>query len=140
MYSDPVQWVRIRHRVTAGESIRSVSRAEGVSRNTVRKMLRHDQPSRYVRPRRSTLISDYEHSINAMLAEDEVRPQCKRRSIAAMFRLLRDQHGYDGAYDRVRRYCRRVQVPEINLVVRPAGDMGAIGSLTIVRAPRVYRL
>jgi hypothetical protein len=140
MRNDPVQWARIRHRVADGESIRGVSRAEGICRNTVRKMLRRDQPSRYVRPRRSTLVSHYERSIDAMLAEDEVRPQCERRSIATIFRSLRDHHGYGGSYDSVRQYCRSVQVPQINFVVRPVGDVGSIDSLTIMRAPRAYRL
>src|SRR5271154_1040626 len=98
MHNDPVQWGRIRHRVANGETIRGVSREEGISRNTVRKMLRGDQPSRYVRPRRSTLVSFYEGLIDAMLAEDEARPQCERRSVAAIFRSLRDHHGYDGSY------------------------------------------
>ena len=111
MHNDPVQWARIRHRVADGESIRGVSRAEGIGRNTVRKMLRRDQSSRYVRPRRSTLVSHYERSIDAMLAEDEARPQCERRSVAAIFRSLRDYHGYGGSYDSVCRYCRSVQVP-----------------------------
>ena len=141
MLNDPVQWARVRQRVADGESIRAVSRAEGICRNTVRKMLRRDQPSLYVRPRGSTLVSDYEHGISAMLAEDEARPQCERRSVAAIFRPLRDHHGYGGSYDSVRRYCRSVQVPQINFVVRPAGDiLGSIDSLTIVRTPRAYRL
>ena len=75
-----------------------------------------------------------------MLAEDEVRPQCERQSVAAIFRLLRDHHGYGGSYDSVHRYCRRVQVHKVNFVVRPVGDIGSIDSLTIVRAPRAYQL
>lgn len=140
MHNDPVQWARVRRRVADGESIRGVSRAEGICRNTARKMLRRDQPSRYVRPRRSTLVSHYERTIDAMLAEDEARPQCERRSVAAIFRSLRDHHGYGGSYGSVRRYCRSVQVPQINFVVRPTGDIGSIDSLTIVRTPRAYRL
>jgi len=62
------------------------------------------------------LINDYERLIDAMLVEDDARPQCERRGIAAIFRLLRDQHGYGGGYDSVRRYCRSVQVPEIDVV------------------------
>jgi transposase len=140
MHYDPVRWARIRRRLADGESIRGVSRTEGISRNTVRKMLRCDQPSRYVRPRRSTLVSHCERSIDTMLAEDEARPQCERRSVAAIFRSVRDHHGYCGSYDSVRRYCRSVQVTQIDFVIRPAGDIGSIDSLTIVRAPRAYRL
>ena len=64
MYTDPVRWARIRRHVfTDGKLIRVVSQAEGVSRHTVRKILRCDKPSRYVRAKRSTLISDYEYLI-----------------------------------------------------------------------------
>lgn len=103
-------------------------------------MLRSDKPSRYVRAKQPILISDYERSIDAMLIEDEARPQCERRGIAIIFRILRDQHGYGGSYDRVRRYCRSVQVPEINFAVQPSGDAESIERLTIVRMPRAYRL
>lgn len=140
MYNDPVQWARVKRRVAKGESIRGVSRAEGISRNTVRKMLRNDRPSRYVRSRRLTSVSPYERLIDTMLSEDEVRPQCDRRSVAAIFRTVRDHHGYVGSYDCVRRYCRSVQVPQINFVVRPAGEIGSLSSLSIARAPRSYRL
>ena len=92
MHNDLVQWARIRHRVADGESIRGVSRAAGICCNTVRKMLRRDQPSRYVRLRQSTLVSHYERSIDAILAKDETRPQCERRSVTTIFRYLRDQH------------------------------------------------
>ncbi|OYW45009.1 MAG: hypothetical protein B7Z36_05705 [Novosphingobium sp. 12-63-9] len=141
MHTDPGLWTRVRRRVFGGgESIRGVSQAEGLSRNTVRKMLRRDKPPRYVRAKQPTLINDYERLIDAMLVEDDARPQCERRGIAAIFRLLRDQHGYGGGYDSVRRYCRSVQVPEIDVVVRPIGDLGSIKRLTIVRTPRAYQL
>jgi hypothetical protein len=140
MHTDPVQWARIRRRVDSGESIRGVSQSERLSRNTVRKMLRSDKPCRYYRAKQPTLITVYERSIDAMLLEDEARSQCERRSMAAIFRILRDQHGYGGGYDRVRRYCRSVQVPAINLAVQPCGDIGSIERLTIVRMPRTYRL
>lgn len=141
MHTDPVLWNRVRRRVFGGgKSIRSASQAEGLSRNTVRKMLRRDKPPRYVRAKQPTLINDYERLIDAMLVEDDARPQCERRGIAAIFRLLRDQHGYGGGYDSVRRYCRSVQVPEIDVVVRPIGDLGSIKRLTIVRTSRAYQL
>ena len=48
MYSNPHQWKRIRTRVLIGEeSIRAVARHEGMSRNTIRKMLAHDSPPGY---------------------------------------------------------------------------------------------
>jgi transposase len=141
MHIDPVEWSRIRRRVLiAGESIRSVSRAEGLSRNTVRKILRCDKPSRYVRAKQPTSISGYERLVDFMLAADEAQLPSKRLSIAAIFRLLRDEHDYSGGYSSVRRYCRSVQVPELNLVIRPVGDVGSIDSLIIAKTQRTYRL
>ncbi|WP_176590696.1 IS630 family transposase [Sphingobium sp. EM0848] len=140
MYKDPAQWARIRRRVAEGEAIRQVSRAEGINRKTVRKILRTEHPLKFVRPKRLTLVSHYEGLIDLMLSEDETRPQCDRRSVAAIFRAIRDQHGYVGSYDCILRYCRSVQVPQINFVVRPTAGCGSINSLSITRAPRAYRL
>lgn len=45
MYSNPYQWRRIRKRVLVfGESIRAVAKKEGMSRNTLRKILAHESP------------------------------------------------------------------------------------------------
>lgn len=141
MYTDPIQWARIRNSILAdGQSIRGAAKAEGLSRNTVRKMLRFDQPARNTSARGSTLVSDFEVSIDVILTEDDARPQRERRSIASIFRLLRDSHGYQGSYDSIRRYCRSKQAPQVNFVVRPNGKLGSIESLEIVRLPRVYRL
>jgi transposase len=141
MYTDPVQWSDVRRRVLVkGQSIREVSRSEGLSRKTVRKMVRQEKPRRYVRTERPTLISDYRRLIDTMLNEDDARMQRDRRSAAAIFRSLRDEHGYVGGYSAVRRYCRSVQVPHVDLDVRAAGGQDTIDSLTIVRTARTYRL
>ena len=56
MYSNPKQWAEIRMRVLVkGESIRSVTRSERMSRNTVKKILRLESPPGYDRSRRSSL-------------------------------------------------------------------------------------
>ena len=48
MYSNGHQWKRIRRRVLVDkESIRFVAKTEGMSRNTVRKILEHEFPPRY---------------------------------------------------------------------------------------------
>lgn len=140
MYTNPNEWARIRHRVIEGESIRKVAKDERISRSTIRKMVRSERPSKYVRPKRQSPISAHEGVIEAMLAEDEDQPQRDRRSAVAIFRALRDHHGYIGSYDSVRRYCRRVQVPQIDLVVRPSAEAGLIKGLRVSIAPRVYRL
>ena len=48
MYRDVVQWTGIRRRILrGGSSIRQVVRETGLSRNTVRKMLKHPLPKLY---------------------------------------------------------------------------------------------
>ncbi|MGF6303340.1 lambda repressor-like predicted transcriptional regulator [Paraburkholderia sp. WC7.3d] len=50
MYAHIQQRKRIRARVvTRGESLRSVAQAEGISRNTARKMVRYELPPGYRR-------------------------------------------------------------------------------------------
>jgi transposase len=50
MYSNPAQWRRLKERVLVrGESIRSVAKREGMSRNTLKRLLALDAPPRYMR-------------------------------------------------------------------------------------------
>jgi hypothetical protein len=136
MHTDPAQWSDIRRRVLVdGEPIRGVARSDGLSRNTVRKMLRHDRLPKYIRASSPTLITGWERKIDAILIEEDTRPQRERRSVAAIFRLLRDDHSYVGGYGSVRRYCMDVRIPEINLTVRTAGVIGPTDSLTITEGP-----
>ena len=141
MITDPKRWSRIRRRILVdGESIKGVARSERLSRNTVQRILRHEHPTRYMRPKRLAPISEFEDLIHSMLKEDETRPQRERRSVAAIFRSIRDTHEYTGSYDTVRRCCRCLQVPEDTFVIRPPGDSDPIESLSIERSPRAYRL
>jgi transposase len=58
MYTDIAHWNRVRARVMKrGESTRSVAATEGISRNTVRKMLRFEQPPGYRRTAANSLKS-----------------------------------------------------------------------------------
>ena len=140
MYTDPILWTRIRKRRAKGEPIKRISQAEGISRNVVRKILRYEKPIAYARAKGPVSTSAYESLIIAMLAEDSIRPQSQRRSVASIFRLLREEHGYGGGYGGVRRFCLSVQVPQINLVANLTGGTGSIETLTIINAPRAYRI
>ncbi|MDP3087605.1 MAG: IS630 family transposase [Methylotenera sp.] len=49
MYKNAKQWARVRDRIFFyGDSIRHVAESEGMSRNTVRKMLKHAHPPGYI--------------------------------------------------------------------------------------------
>jgi transposase-like protein len=69
MYSNPVHWQRLRERVLVrGESIRSVARREGMSRNTLKRLLTLDAPPRYSRgnqPNTSPVLKSVQPTISA---------------------------------------------------------------------------
>ena len=141
MYTDAVQWADVRRRVISEQqSIRSVCRDLGISRKTVRKMIRNEAPGKYTRPARDSAISPHRQSIDAILSEDESRPQRERRNVASIYRHLKAEQGYAGGYSAVSRYCRRVHLPRIRVDVRVAGTAETIDSITVARTHRTYRL
>jgi len=141
MHTDPVQWSRIRKLVLAeGQSIRGVARSQHLSRSTVRKMLRQEQPAQYRRPIRLAVIAPYASAIDAMLTEDEVKPQQERRTMKAVYESLRDQHGYPGCYDAVCRQCRKAQTSSVKIAVRASEIDAPSPRLAFARVSRAYQL
>jgi len=63
-------WAEIRrlHRAE-GVPIKEIARRLGVARNTVRKALASDQPPRYQRPPRGSIVDPFEPQIRALLAQ-----------------------------------------------------------------------
>ncbi len=141
MYTDPDQWAAIRNRVVVnGESIRGVAKLEGLSRPTIRKMIRQQRPKHYVRTPVSKTIDEHAGFIDAILREGDARPPGQCRSVAAIYRLLRDERGYEGSYSSVRRYCHSVCLPRVVWKVRPTIAAGAIDALIVSQASKTYVL
>lgn len=140
MHTDPVQWSRIRKLVLIeGQSIRGVARSQRLSRTVVRKMLMQEQPAKYRRPCRPAAITPYVSTINSMLTEDEAKPQRERRTMKAVYESLRDQHGYLGSYDALRRQCRKAQSSYMKIAVR-APNIASGASLAFAQGSRAYQL
>ena len=99
--------VRRAHR--DGMSIREIARTFHHSRRKVREALARPEPEPYTRakdppaPKRGV----FHATIKAILAADEQAPPKQRHTAAQIFRRLRDEHGYAGGYDQVRRYVGR---------------------------------
>ena len=141
MHTDPKKWAQIRFIILSkGQSIRSVALSEGMSRNTIRKIIRQEEPTKYARVARATLITGYEAFVDTMMSDDALRPPRERRSIASIARTLKDMHGYSGGYSAVHRYCRRKQTRHIDLTLRLSGGLFTSDSLTIVQKSEAYRL
>lgn len=63
-------WAEIRRlHKSEGMSIKAISRRLGIARNTVRTALAADEPPRYDRPARASMVDEFEPRIRSLLAE-----------------------------------------------------------------------
>ena len=92
-----------------GKSIRAISRELGVSRNTVRKVVRggkaehrYDRSDNQPRPK----LDGFTHALEAELVANKERGKRGKLTLTAIWRRLCDR-GYEAGYEAVRRYARR---------------------------------
>ena len=97
-----------REHLVKGRTIREIARELGVSRNTVRKVLRSGQITaeydREVQPRPK--LGKWTADLDELLAGNLTKPGREQLTLLRVFDLLRER-GYEGGYDAVRRYARR---------------------------------
>tara|TARA_R110001592_G_scaffold341474_1_gene630564 strand:- start:39341 stop:40837 length:1497 start_codon:yes stop_codon:yes gene_type:complete len=93
-----------------GRSIRSVCKETGISRNTLRKYLRDENPPSYKRsqPAPRHVLKDYEHLLNQWYEYDLKRPKRERRTAQKLFEQLLLE-GYAGSYSPVCRYIKKIK-------------------------------
>ena len=96
--------IRLLHR--DGLSIRQIARRLGHGRETVKKALSESAPRPYTRSRpvAQPKLGPFVGEIERMLREDESAPRKQRHTAARVFARLREEHGYGGGYDQVRRF------------------------------------
>ncbi len=99
--------IRVAHR--DGMSIRAIARTFKHSRRKVREILANPQPKPYTRskPKPAPSLGSFHAVIDAILSDDDNAPPKQRHTAMQLFRRLRDEHGYVGGYDQVRRYVSR---------------------------------
>ncbi len=96
--------IRLAHRDKM--SIREIARRFRHSRRKVREILANPQPKPYTRTkaRPAPMLGSFHAVIDGVLADDENAPPKQRHTAMQVFRRLRDEYGYAGGYDQVRRY------------------------------------
>ena len=89
-----------------GMSIRAISRQLHHSRRKVRDALASPEPQPYTRRKQvdAPKLGPFKAAIDEILAADEDSPPKQRHTAMQVFRRLRDEYGYVGGYDQVRRY------------------------------------
>jgi transposase len=97
-----------REHFVKGKTIKEIARDLGVSRNTVRKVLRSGETSfeyeRNVQPRPK--LGQWTAALDELLEGNAAKPAREQLTLIRIFEDLRGR-GYDGGYDALRRYAKR---------------------------------
>src|ERR1700728_2237571 len=97
-----------REHFVKGKTIREIARDLGVSRNTVRKVLRSGETSfeyeRTVQPRPK--LGRWTTEVDELLESNAAKPAREQLTLIRIFEEFRER-GYDGGYDAPRRYASK---------------------------------
>jgi transposase len=109
-----LEWAQVRALVVDGVSEREIARRLGMNRRTVARLARSEVPPRYRRARAGSKLDPFEPVLRRLLVE---WPQIRAPRATE---LLRDEYGYDGSVDLVKRRLRELRPRS----VRPAQRTG----------------
>ena len=109
-----LEWAQVRALVSDGVSEREIARRLGMNRRTVARLARSVEPPRYRRAPTGSQLDPLEPVLRRLLAE---WPQIKAPRATE---LLREEYGYEGSVDLVKRRLRELR-PR---AVRPAQRTG----------------
>jgi len=99
------QYARIRRAHLIDKmSIRELARRFSHSRRKIREILAQAEPKPYQRRSMPSILDPFKSVIEAILQTDATAPAKQQHTAAKIYRRLRDEYGYVGGYDRVRRY------------------------------------
>ena len=101
------EYARIRLAHRDGMSIRALARKFGHSRHTIRKVLNESAPRPYTlrEPReKRKFTQEFQDFVDQILESDRTAPKKQRHTIKRIHIRLREELGFAGGYDCVRRY------------------------------------
>lgn len=101
-------FLEIRQARRDGLTIRQLAQQFGHSPKTILKALADPQPQPYSlsEARPAPIFGPFRELVDAILQADESAPPKQRHTAAQLYRRLRDEHGYRGSYDQIRRYLQ----------------------------------
>jgi transposase len=103
------EYGRIRRAHRDGMGIRAIAKAFHHSRRKIREVLAQPEPVPYTRSKDppAPKLGAFHGVIEAILKADEDAPRKQRHTAMQVFRRLREEYGYTGQYDAVRRHIGR---------------------------------
>ena len=104
-------YARIRRAKRDGMSLREIARRFHHSRWKIREALANAEPQKYTRRKQppAPKLGRFHGIIQEILAADERAPRKQRHTCMRIFERLRDESGYQGGYDAVRRYVAKLR-------------------------------
>jgi len=119
-------YARIRRAKRDGMSIRAIARTFRHSRRKIRQVLVEPEPTPYTRrgEPHAPKLGPFKPIIDQILADDEGAPRKQRHTAMRIYRRLRDEQGYSGGYDQVRRYVARRRQRQRETFIPLAHDPG----------------
>jgi transposase len=109
-----LEWAQVRALAADGVSQREIAGRLGINRRTVARLLEADEPPRYSRAPSGSMLDPLEGVLGRLLEE---WPEIKAPRVTE---ILREDHGYTGSVDLVRKRLARLRPPP----VRPAQRTG----------------
>ena len=124
-------YARVRRAVQVdGMSIRQAAREFGLSRKTIRKMLRFSLPPGYERkkPVKRPKLGPWLGIIDQIVVDDQSQPKKQRHTAKRIWDRLKAEHGFGGGYTVVKDYVRQARLRHKEVFVplaHPPGDAQA---------------
>jgi transposase len=109
-----LEWAEVRTLAASGVSQREIAARLGINRRTVKRMLEADEPPAYRRGTKGSMLDPLAPVLQALLAD---WPEIKAPRVTE---ILRDDYGYRGSVDLVRRHLQELRP----LKERPAQRTG----------------
>jgi transposase len=124
-----LEWAQVRALAADGVSQREISRRLGINRRTVRRLLGSDEPPTYRRVAQGSKLDAFEPMIRATLVD---WPEIKA---PRMTDILRDDYGYEGSVDLVKRRLRALRPPRERAAQRTGYRPGQVLQLDWLELP-----
>jgi transposase len=109
-----MEWARVRALAADGVSERQIAARLGINRRTVRRLIAAEEPPRYRRAPRGSMLDPFEPVLRRLLEE---WPEIKAPRVTE---ILRDDYGYAGSVDLVKKRLAGLRPSR----VRPAQRTG----------------
>ncbi len=129
-----LEWAQVRALAADGVSEREIAERLGINRRTVARLARSEEPPRYRRAPTGSKLDQFEQVLGRLFEE---WPQIKAPRLTE---LLRDEYGYDGSVDLVKRRLRELRPPAVRPAQRTGYRPGQVLQLDWAEMPTRPRL